>query len=696
MKYSAQNGFENRALPKAHVSILAKGAFLTGLVCRVGSSHNLGKKVLRWAAQVVVLCLTSLSVGLADAETQKRTVAVMFDSLISPGWLESQRVMRVEAQRRGWALIESVSNLDDHKQYQQLQSMIQRRVDGVVIIHTDDKAVVPAIRAANAAGIPMVHFNRPPAESDAYSVAVVAANQSLMRQTVLELIKIARTQGGNYKAAILIGDLGDANAVQRRDGFEEAVAENRDIVEVVARIATEWNADKGFAGLANALRAHPEINMLVTSSDFLTPQIEQALRAAGKWKKTGEPGHVLIAGFDGDENGYEQLAAGYYDVDGVQNLAFEAVRSFDALEEMWRGEKPPKLIVDPGFVISQNSLLEKRGEMWGYQIWKQKQLEAKGLAPALNGEDSSASAHMSIRAFLLAFLTWGTLRDILLAMLPLAILVAGQALVLLIGQIDLSMTSVMALASVLGASIMTRSGADPASLGTTCTGIFLFLGVGLSVGVFNGVCVAYFRIPSFIATLAVMMAVGGATVWICSTVSGSVSIGGLPASFRSIGYGTFAGIPFALVICLAVLLGAWLTLERTMIGRWVYAIGHNDRASRISGVPVQRITVAMFAASGIASGIASVILTSRIETGLPTLGQNMLLDIVGAAVIGGVSLFGGRGRIVFAMAGVAFLSLLDKSLQLLGLSLFLVLSIKGIAILGAAISDAVRRRRRTT
>lgn len=646
---------------------------------------------------VLALCALALAGHAAAPERKPRTVAVMFDSLISPGWIESQRVMRVEAERRGWTLIETVSNMDDHKQYQQLQSMIQRGVDGVVIIHTDDKAVVPAIRAANAAGIPMVHFNRPPAQSDAYSVAVVAANQSLMRQTVLELIKIARAKGGKYKAAILIGDLGDANAVQRRDGFEEAVRENQDVVEVVARIATEWNADKGFAGLTNALQAHPEINMLVTSSDFLTPQIEQALRTAGKWKKSGEPGHVLIAGFDGDENGYAQLAAGYWDVDGVQNLGFEAVRSFDALEELWRGEKLPKLIVDPGFVISQANLLEKRDEMWGYAIWKQKRAASASGTPPSAGTSAVASTPdaptvTGAAAFARAFLSWGTVRDILLAMLPLAILVVGQSLVLLIGQIDLSVTSVMALASVTGASLMTRAGADPSSLMNTGTGIGLCLLVGLVVGLFNGVCVAYLGIPSFIATLAVMMGLGGAAVWFASSISGSVSIGGLPEAFRRIGYGSIAGIPFALVICAAVLFVAWFIMRRTMLGRWVYAIGHNQRAARIAGVPTQRVTVAMFAGSGVCAGIAAVILTSRIETGLPTLGQNMLLDVVGAAVIGGVSLFGGRGSVLAAMGGVAFLSVLDKSLQLLGLSLFLVLAIKGIAILVAAITDALRRR----
>ena len=133
-------------------------------------------------------------------------------------------------------------------------------------------------------------------------------------------------------------------------------------------------------------------------------------------------------------------------------------------------------------------------------------------------------------------------------------------------------------------------------------------------------------------------------------------------------------------------------LSRTLIGRWIYAVGHNPEVARIAGVPVQRITLAVFAASGACAAMASVIYTSRMETGLPTLGQNMLLDIVGAAVIGGVSLFGGRGNVPMALGGVLFLSVLDKALQLLGLSLFLVLAIKGGAILLAAIIDVARQR----
>jgi ribose/xylose/arabinose/galactoside ABC-type transport system permease subunit/ABC-type sugar transport system substrate-binding protein len=659
-----------------------------------------------------LLAATAVAPALAQTE-RKRTVALLFDSLISPFWVAAIERMRQRIEAQGWSALEAVSNMDDNRQYQQVQSMIQRGVDGIIIVHTDDKAVIPAVRAANAAGVPIVHFNRPPAPSDAYSVAVVADNRKLMEDTVTELMKIARQRGGKYKAALLVGDLGDANAVHRRDGFQDAIARHSDIVEVVARVATEWNADKAFAGLSNALQAHPDINMLVTSSDFLTPQIEQALRIAGKWHKSDEPGHVLIAGFDGDDNGYEQLAAGYYDVDGVQDLDYEVELTFKALDQLWAGERPPKILIDPGFVISRDTLNAQRDRMWGYGAWKAKTTsaaakgagaaagatgaEGSSVTSAAGGAITNGSAWALFIAGLLGFsqamFSTATLHDVLLAMLPLAILVAGQMLVLLIGQIDLSMTAVMASGSVISASVMTRHFADVGEPGVTLTGIVACLVVGALIGLFNGICHAILKIPSFIITLAVMMAGSGAAVWYASVVSDTISIGGLPDAFRHIGYGHAAGVPIALVLSVLALVTIHYVLSRTVVGRWLYAVGHNAEAARISGVPVRAVTIAAFTASGVCAALAAIIYTSRIETGLPTLGQNMLLDIVGAAIIGGVSLFGGRGSVWMVLIGVAFLSVLDKSLQLLGLSLFIVLAVKGCAILAAAILDVARARR---
>jgi ribose/xylose/arabinose/galactoside ABC-type transport system permease subunit len=215
------------------------------------------------------------------------------------------------------------------------------------------------------------------------------------------------------------------------------------------------------------------------------------------------------------------------------------------------------------------------------------------------------------------------------------------------------------------------------------------------VGLFNGICNAILRVPSFIGTLAVMMAGNGAAVWFAYTLSDTISIGGLPEGFRFIGYGSLLGIPIALAIGVLILGGIHYTLSRTVTGRWLYAIGHNPEAARISGVPVRGLTIVAFTVCGLCAAVAAIIYTSRLETGLPTLGANMLLDVVGAAVIGGVSLFGGRGNIWMALGGVAFLCVLDKSLQLLGLSLFAVMAIKGCVILAAAAFDVLRSRRRS-
>ena len=146
------------------------------------------------------------------------------------------------------------------------------------------------------------------------------------------------------------------NAIQRRDGFFDVVDKNKDIIEVVARVSTEWNADKAFAGLTNAIQANPDINFLFTSSDFMHPQIEQVLKTADKWHKSGEEGHVLFGGFDGDEGAYQRLQDGYLDACGVQNLFLEVDMAFEAFKDMWAGKKPDKLLLDPGFVITQANL----------------------------------------------------------------------------------------------------------------------------------------------------------------------------------------------------------------------------------------------------------------------------------------------------------------------------------------------------
>jgi len=228
------------------------------------------------------------------------------------------------------------------------------------------------IRAADEAGIPIVIYNRPPAKNRFRSTTVLADNYELAKATVRYMAEQAggKRAGGRHKALVLIGDLGDINAVGRRDGFEDAVAEFPESIEVVARVPTEWSQDKALDGVRNALYAHPDIDFVFTSSDFLFPSLVAALKDAGKYHKVGQPGHVLLGGFDGDSTAYRMLADGYLDACGVQDVYYECSASIDALLRMHRGEAVEPIIRDPGFVIHQENLQEKAPQMWGAAISK--------------------------------------------------------------------------------------------------------------------------------------------------------------------------------------------------------------------------------------------------------------------------------------------------------------------------------------
>jgi ABC-type sugar transport system substrate-binding protein len=175
---------------------------------------------------------------------------------------------------------------------------------------------------------------------------------------------------GKRKAMVILGDLGDINAIGRRDGFEDAIKGNENNIEVVARVPSEWNQEKAQAGVANALHANADIDFIFTSSDFLFPSITSALKAAGKYKKIGEPGHVILGGFDGDATAYRMLVDGYLDATGVQDVYFEAETSVQALLDKRDGKQVGEVILDPGFVIHQGNLKEMAPRMWGANIKK--------------------------------------------------------------------------------------------------------------------------------------------------------------------------------------------------------------------------------------------------------------------------------------------------------------------------------------
>ncbi len=306
----------------------------------------------------------------ASAPGKKLTVGVAFETLQTEYWVAGFDAIKAELKKRNIEMLEAVSDSDANRQLQQVKTFLSRGVNGIVLVPKDAKTCIPMIKAANEAKVPIVLFNRPAGKSDAVSTAVVADNQKLARETVAYMIEQAKKLPGKHKAMVVLGDLGDINAIGRRDGFEEAVNGNESTIEVVARVPSEWNQEKAQAGVANALHGNPEIDFIFTSSDFLFPSIISALKAAGRYKRIGEPGHVILGGFDGDATAFRMLSDGYLDATGVQDVYFEAQASVQALLDKLEGKPVPETILDPGFVIQQANLKEMTPRMWGANVKK--------------------------------------------------------------------------------------------------------------------------------------------------------------------------------------------------------------------------------------------------------------------------------------------------------------------------------------
>jgi len=304
-----------------------------------------------------------------DAAGKQLNVGVNFETLQTEYWVAGFEAIKAELKKRNIQIVESIADGDANRQLQQVRTLITRKVDGIILVPKDAKTCIPAIKAANEAGIPIVLFNRPAAESPGVkSSAVVADNRKLTRETVEFMIEQARKTGKKHKAMVIVGDLGDINAVGRKDGFYDAIKGQESVVEVVAEVPSEWNQEKARSGVVNALQANPDISFIFSSSDFLFPSVVAALKSANKYQKLGEPGHVILGGFDGDATAYQMLLDGYLDATGVQDVYFEAEQSVQALLDQLAKKDVPSLILDPGFVIHQGNLQEKQTRMWGANV----------------------------------------------------------------------------------------------------------------------------------------------------------------------------------------------------------------------------------------------------------------------------------------------------------------------------------------
>lgn len=337
---------------------------------------------MKWFVSFALVGLAMVGVsgcGQRSTGDKKLVIGVSFETLQTEYWVASFDLMKAELKDRGFEIVEAVADGDPNRQLEQVNSFIARKVDGIIVVPHDANSVAPMVRAANKANIPIVLYNRSAAAGAGKSVTVVADNRAITRDTVRVMIAEAKKTGRTLKGMILIGDLSDHNAIARRDGFMDAIKEAPGAVDIVAEVPTEWNQEKALAGTTNAFQSHPTIEFIFSSSDFLFPSVVSVLKNIGKYKKIGEPGHVILGGFDGDATAYRMLADGYLDADGVQDVAFECKQAVEAIVKLRAGQPVDDVLSDPGFVIHQQNMQAEAGRMWGSKV--RPKAQAAGAAP---------------------------------------------------------------------------------------------------------------------------------------------------------------------------------------------------------------------------------------------------------------------------------------------------------------------------
>lgn len=280
------------------------------------------------------------------------------------------------------------------------------------------------------------------------------------------------------------------------------------------------------------------------------------------------------------------------------------------------------------------------------------------------------------------FLTATNLTNVLRQISINGILAIGMTVVCLTGGIDLSVGSIVAFSGIVAAGLLRDKGLP------TIVVILIAVGIGALMGLYNGYFVAYWNAAPFVVTLS-MMTIGRGMTYVYSK---GRPISNLPVSFLAIGKGSIAGIPAPTIILIIVFILAMILLNKLKIGRYIYAVGGNENAAMVSGINVKRVKMFVYVLSGIACGIAAIILTARVSAGLPTAGESYELDAIAATVIGGTSLSGGRGRVWGTIVGAVLLGIVNNGLDLLNVSSFYQQIVKGLIILGAILIDSKRNK----
>lgn len=261
-----------------------------------------------------------------------------------------------------------------------------------------------------------------------------------------------------------------------------------------------------------------------------------------------------------------------------------------------------------------------------------------------------------------------------------AIIAVGMTFVILIAGIDLSVGSVLALTGAVAASLVSNE------LSVLLV-IPAVLFIGTLLGGISGVIIAKGKVQAFIATLVTMTLLRGVTMVYTDGRPISTGFSDTADQFSYLGTGYLFGVPVPIWLMAVVFAAAWYILKHTRVGRYIYALGGNEAATRLSGINVDKIKVFVFAVSGFLSALAGLIVTSRLSSAQPTAGVSYELDAIAAVVVGGTSLMGGKGRVMGTLIGALIIGFLNNALNLLDISSYYQMIAKALVILIAVLAD---------
>lgn len=259
-----------------------------------------------------------------------------------------------------------------------------------------------------------------------------------------------------------------------------------------------------------------------------------------------------------------------------------------------------------------------------------------------------------------------------------AIIAMGEFFVILIGEMDMSVSSIIGTVSIFFAGFVVKNGMP---IGVA---ILLVTGMCIVIGIINGVLVVYGKMPSFIATLVVMNVLKGFNY----IYSGALPISGLPSGFNYLAGGYVGFIPFAVILMLIVAAILTIFTQHTALGRSFFAVGGNKEASKLSGINVNFVSILSFVLCAVLSMVGALGLTSKTLSGNVTLGDNLLFDVMTIVVLGGTSLTGGRGRIVGVVIGALFMQVITNIMVLLSINTYWQWVVKGIILVVVVLIDS--------